>query len=77
MDVHDIVHTSQGMLIKTGILGLQQWRINNDIISCSPNDMTQVHAIHDGFNDASYNLNQVLKDQGMPINLFVGLKPGA
>ena len=61
------------MLIKTGILGLQQWRINNDITSRSSNDMNQVHAIRDGLDTASYDLNQVLKDQGGQINLVVDL----
>ena len=35
--------------------------------------MSQVHAIRDGLNATSYDLNQVLKDQGGQINLVVGL----
>ena len=64
LGVHNILHTSQGMLFKRSIFRLQQWRVNIDIASHFFDDMAKMHAMRDGLDIAPNDLNQVLEDQG-------------
>ena len=73
VDVHDIVHTSKRMLIKGSVVGpLERW-IHYDIVSRLPNDVVDVHDVHDGLHTTLDYLDQVLKDQSRQVDLVVCL----
>ena len=60
--IHDVLHMPKGMLVKGSVFGLLEQRINFDIASLPPSEITQVHTIRDGLDVASDDLNQVLEN---------------
>ena len=61
--VHNIMHPSKGILVKESVIGtLEQW-IHDNIASCLPNDVADMHALRDGLHIAPNYLDQVLKNQ--------------
>ena len=61
------------MLIKRSIFGPLKQRINQDITSYFPDQITQVHVVWYSLNAAPNHLHQVLKDQCQQIDLVTGL----